>query len=517
MYDDRLSLHVPHGHYGRLKYDPALARLRWNVDFLVEVVADVLVQIVAARLNDTAITIDWTDPLDTRAWLVAAKSDAEAILVASGVSQSLEQAKNAARRSELVLNFLRAMTACKRRHDRWVALGGQGLANPRRGFLAAPKDQRQQQLDDILEQAREADSFDLPVDPNHLGSWRHPILSESFATWFIGLKDGTDVVQASNALGRTEESHKAAMKNQQALGDWNRTHKIDRSKIVDTAAIDRKNLVEVAMATAKLGTYVYEDMSKSWRMGVCGDCGMFLIGGHNAAYHRCVSGERRTLTGGNFSDLERVLYPHDLLTNPAMLAALGDAGFPVRYIFDIQGPTLQNLLQPQDWAALSPVLSSDASVYVSELAADNDDLLLTHAVDVILTTKSTCPTNFLPVNFASRQAWNEGQANMLNKWFVSRTHDLYLVACDGPLGKAEARFFFPSDEVTKNMDGAERTRRKCPLCNNSYACKRRRFHKVETILDLPPHYARQVWFAFRREVQRPGKKAKSTKREKTRR
>lgn len=402
---------------------------RWIVDFLVEFIVHILLQIVAARLNNEDIIIDWEDPVQVRDWLNAAKRDTEAVLVESGVSQALDQAKNAARRAELAVTFLRAMSACKRRHDRWVQFGGK-KQKERRGFRAAPAAERQQQLDEILEQARELDSFDLPPDPNHLGSWRHPILSKSFAVWFMERKDGTDIVQASNALGRTKESHEAALKNQQALVDFNKTHK--KVVFVDHLAINRKNLVEAAMATSGSGPYPYDDVGKGWRTGSCTGCGMFVIAGHNAAYHRCSSDTPPLkLTGGNFRDIERTLYVHDILRNPQMAAALGDmtdvlaelrlVAVPVQPILDAQRSALQQLLQPQDWSAISPVLVADGVVFVPDDASTDSDHLLTLAVDVVLATKSTCPDAFIPPDFASRNAWNQTQSGLLQDWFVSRT------------------------------------------------------------------------------------------------
>lgn len=75
--------------------------------------------------------------------------------------------------------------------------------------------------------------------------------------------------------------------------------------------------------------------------------------------------------------------------------------------------------------------------------------------------------------------------------------------CRGPAGTTKPPSFFPTNDVRVSLDGTLRSRRKCTPCNNSTACNERRFHKVNTILDLPPHYARQVWFNFRRGIDRP--------------
>ncbi|KAJ7770814.1 hypothetical protein DFH07DRAFT_1057898 [Mycena maculata] len=409
----QMALHIPHPHYGRIKYDFSLARPRWDVDLLVEGVVYVVTQTTAARLRDLTVAVDWTDPVQTRAWLEVVKGKAEEVLREAGVSQALEQAKNKARHAELVLNFLRALKASKERHDKWIASDGQGQTR-REGILAAPRGrQRREQLDAILERAWELESFDLPPDPDHLGSFLHPILGDSFQEWFLSLKDGTDVVYASNALGRTEESHLAAQENQQAIGKWRRAHHVD--VYVDQVVVLRKRLVKAVRDTMGAGKVLIKDILSALRRGTCSVCGISVIGGHNAVAHKCpVDRVVRDLTGKNFCDMEHVQYIHEILNNDEMLAALGHKAdvlsemaliaISAQTIFDSQHHALQSAM-PHDYLSLLPFLTSDADIYVKEDAQSNTYDLLTLAVDTVLATKSQCPPDFLPLEFDSRDAW----------------------------------------------------------------------------------------------------------------
>ncbi|KAJ6461644.1 hypothetical protein DFH09DRAFT_582253 [Mycena vulgaris] len=515
-----LSFQIAHGHYGRFKYVEVFKRLRWDVDFLVELKAETVVQCIAARLNSGAL-VDWDEAGEVRRWLEAVKADAEAKLVESGVSQALEVAKNAARRTELAISFLRAAAPAKRAHERWMAGDSGGGAQSRREGLrtAASGVARQEQLDSILRQARELDSFDLPPDPNHLGSWDHPILSESFSARFLKLPDNRDVVYASNALGRSAASAAAVKANQQAIGEWRRQNTV--VVYVDTVSIARKNMLDAAKDTAQLGSYLVADLLRSWRAAACQLCGSFAIGRHNNAYHQCdVNSTPRPLTAKNFPDVERVLYAHDIFNNPRMVVSLGDiedvlaelnlVAVSVRDILESTShlAALRQIMRPEDVAAISAVPSSDANVYVPEERLHDADLLITLAVDTVLATQSTCPVNFLHTDPACRMAWTQKELPILQKWFANRDSQLYMVACDGPTGSTGDRFSFVSTKVIPRMDGGLRidNGRTCGRCK-SKTCHYRRFHPVNTLLDLSPHHARAIWLSHRCTIQWPPKLA----------
>ncbi|KAJ7770856.1 hypothetical protein DFH07DRAFT_953852 [Mycena maculata] len=487
----QMALHIPHPHYGCIKYDSSLACPRWDVDLLVEGVVYVVTQMTAARLHDLTVAVDWTDPVQTRAWLEVVKGKAEEVLREAGVSQALEQAKNKARCAELVLNFLRQTR--------------------REGILATPRGrQRREQLDAILERARELKSFDLPPDPDHLSSFLHPILGDSFQEWFLSLKDGTDVVYASNALGQTEESHLAAQENQQAIGKWRRAHHVD--VYVDQVVVLRKRLVKAVRETTGAGKVLIKDILSALRRGTCSVCGISVIGGHNAVAHKCpIDRVVRDLTGKNFRDMERVQYIHEILNNDEMLAALGHKAdvlsemalvvISAQTILDSQHHTLQSAM-PHDYLSLLPFLTSDADIHVKEDVQSNIYGLLTLAVDTVLATKSQCPPDFLPLEFDSRDAWSVSQSEMLLQWFKSRSKPLYLVLCCGPPGTTLPLQFFPSTNITALLNGTLRMRGyNCKLCS-SKTCRGRRFLKVNTLLDLPPHHARHIWMVHRRGSER---------------
>ncbi|KAJ6574704.1 hypothetical protein B0H19DRAFT_1254374 [Mycena capillaripes] len=214
----QLSLHITSADAGRIKYDPVLARCRWEVDFLVGIVTKTVIQLTTSALRERR-QLERNHEAEMRRFLGNVKGEAEKILQGAGVSQALAIAKNAARRAELTATFLRAMASSKRAHERWLEEGGN--AQSRRGGIIAAvgEEARERQLEEILCQARLLDSFGLPPDPDHLGSFRYPILSTSFPAFIRGLEDGTDIVFASNALGRTEAGAKAAEANQQAIGE----------------------------------------------------------------------------------------------------------------------------------------------------------------------------------------------------------------------------------------------------------------------------------------------------------
>ncbi|KAJ7758138.1 hypothetical protein DFH07DRAFT_772604 [Mycena maculata] len=394
--------------------------------------------ITAARLWDVTVAVDWTDPVQMRAWLEVVKGKAE-----------------------------------------------EGQTR-REGILAALRGcQRQEQLDAILERARELESFDIPPDPDHLGSFLHPIFSDSFQEWFLSLKDGTDVVYASNTLGRTEESHLAAQENQQVIGKWHRAHHID--VYVDQVVVLCKRLVKAVRETTGAGKVLIKDILSALRWGNCSICGISVIGSHNVVAHKYpVDRMVRHLTGKNFRNMECIQYVHEILNNDKMLAGLGPkpdilsemalVKISVQTILDSQHDALQSTM-PHDYLSLLPFLTSDADIYVKEDTQNDVYDLLTLAVDTVLATKSQCPPEFLPLEFDSHDAWSMSQSEMLLQWFKS-------------------------PNVTALLNGTLHVQGyNCKLCS-SKTCGDRRFLKVNTLLDLPPHHARHIWMVHCRGSKR---------------
>jgi hypothetical protein len=421
----RISLHIPAGDAGRYKYDPTMAYRRWVVDFLVRIVSETVIHVSTRRLHEEA-EIDWNEPEEVYQWLTVVKATAQEKLVQAGITTVLEVSKNAARRVEFVLTFLRSLQSSKRAHERWLENGVRAAQPRREGTLTVGKpfsgDRRQQVLD-IVKDAQDLDLYDLPPDPNHFGSFPHPILSQSFMLWLLALAEGTGIVYASNALGRTQAGYKAAQARNQKFGEWR------HSSGVDISAIERRDLVQSVKETAGAAAYLCDELHRSARYAHCRRCDSFVIARHNDSKHRCSAdnNQPKQVTATEFPDIERVLYPHDLLNNPLMLAALGDrndilaevglVAFAAQSILDSGQLILSKVLPVKDFSAFSALPACNSYIYIPETQINNKDLLLTLAVDVVLKSNSTCPEHFLPVDPQYRLAWRQNQSTLLMSWF----------------------------------------------------------------------------------------------------
>ncbi|KAJ6595698.1 hypothetical protein DFH09DRAFT_1410440 [Mycena vulgaris] len=523
-----LSLYVAGGDYGRHKYEPSLAWIRCIVDLYVQLVDYVVLQTTAAHL-DRDDPVNWDDSSEVKRWLETVKAAAETKLVETGVTAALEEAKKTARVAEEATGFLRSMLASKRAHEAWLASTGDVVYKRREGIKAAPSGElRRNQLDLYLRQALELDSFDLPPDPNHLGSYPHPILSDSFPTWFLGLKDGVDIVYSANAEGHTKESYDLVQAKRDNFAEWRRTNPV----IVDVAAIDRKNLLEAVAARKDGNVYTVSELLQCWRYGLCDICGSFVLGRHN------------DLTSTEFPTLERILYAHDILNAPEIsfgnkqevLTKLELVAVSVASILTSQRAALRKVLCADDFAALS-VVNSAANVYVPKARLKDAEFLLTLAVDVVLANHSTCPAEFLPTHPEGRVAWRKAESKKLTNWFQAAPREqMFIVVCAGPADKKVAKStpsFFLSTAVTERVRKAPDSRKKsgasekaegegkyrvggggreCSACDGAKSCNGRKYHPVATLLDLPPHYARHIWLSSRlgldRAEPRVTKKAK---------
>jgi hypothetical protein len=403
---------------------------------LVELGIETTVQTTAAALQESG-TVDWGKAPEVCGFLERVKARSRATLEQAGVTQALATAKNSARRAELAVALLRAMRPSKLRHERFLAEGGKAQGR-REGILAKGdpwSDERETQLEEILKQARMLDYFDLPDDPEHLGSWKHQLLGDTWPDWFRSLEKGKDVLYAANALGRTQAGAVGAEANQQRFAEWHKTHKVE--VYVDTVAIGHKNTRDGVTEMAMDGPYTVNELLRSWRVARCGDCHALVVGHHNAAYHLCLDNSIRQLTAEQFPDIERVLYAHDILGNLKMdesedlAAELRLVAVPVEQILQCDSALerLQQVLRPEDVEALRPFFASTGQIYVPEDRLDDHALQLRLAVDIILSTHSTCPEFFLPTDPDCRLAWTRKQGTTLVEWFENSTWPSLVLYC----------------------------------------------------------------------------------------
>ncbi|KAJ6541738.1 hypothetical protein B0H19DRAFT_1077536 [Mycena capillaripes] len=499
----QLSLHLSRGDSGRLKYDTVLAFLRWRVDWLVTLMAEVVLQLISAELHEGSEP-DWADAIQTRAFLEGIKSRAARVLSETGVTQALDVAKAACRKSELVVNLVRSLAGCKRRHERWIDGQGPKVYERRAGLRTAPSGpEREAQIDRIVAEAQELDSFDLPPDPSHLAPWIFSILSPGFCSWLRSLGDDKDIVYCANALGGSEEAYERVIKNRAAIGQWSKTN--TRPVYVDTHAIARKNVINALRSLANPLPLHLTELLQSCRIATCQKCHSTVLAQHNAAYHRCVGEEEyedKLVTEKNFPSLDRLLYSHEILGDFALLDEFGSSddllvevglvAVAISYIVTCKwfwdGLNVEAAFSVEDVKACRAIVDQDLianlSIYLPTTAVDNRCLIITLTIDVLLLKFCTCQQQFLPQRPADR------------------TNALYLVQCSGVDDHFEPAYVFISNKVKMAGDSLKLRDKRCVACNGSKACKNRTFCMVKTLWDLPSHFARQTWFNTRIGLER---------------
>jgi hypothetical protein len=417
---------------------------------------------------------------------------------------------------------------------------------------AASTEARTVQLNSILAHAQLLNSLDLPPDPDHLAPFEHPILSDTFPAWFLGLKDGTEIVQSANAHGRSVEAVKAVKERHAQFVNSNRRTELS---ILQTA---QNGMIEVMRKLMRPQSYVVKEIKDSARLVHCNGCDWSGLGFHNFSFHDCRSRGMLTITESNFPNLERVLYVHEILHDRCslilgdlapVLAQLQLIAVPVREILLFHKQELKSALCDMDVAAILSALQSDLEddldVYVTENDRNNISLLVTLAVDVVLRQRSRCLVLFVPMDPEYRQGWSEVTADQLQHWFLGRFRPLfacdeltntqigdatplYIAACPGPDGcKRQPHVFVttkaslrqrrsvagqvePSNAGQIEPSNATHSIKGGRACNNCFKdgkseknCVGRRFLEMETILDLPPHFSRVIWYQYRLGVEWP--------------
>ncbi|KAJ7788436.1 hypothetical protein B0H14DRAFT_2628258 [Mycena olivaceomarginata] len=489
-----LALLVSVAHYSCLKYDPALALFRWNVDFLVCLVARAVTHTISSRLNSDVP--DWSDAAASKAWLLEVKADAESILQSAGVTAALEVAKSRARRAELAVTFLRTIMSSSR--------GGSKNDYKRRAGLeaAAGTEARTVQLNSILAHAQLLDSLDLPPDPDYLAPFEHPILSDTFPACFW----------SANAHGRSAEAVKAVKERHAQFVNSNRRTELS---ILQTA---QNGMIEVMRKLMRPQSYVVKEIKDSARLVHCNGCDWSGLGFHNFSFHDCCSRSMLTITESNFPDLERVLYLHEILYDRCSLI-LGDLAPVLAQLQLIAVPVREILLLHKEELKLRWVIWTSLQFCQHCNPISRPISMFTLAVDVVLRQRSRCPVLFVPMDPEYRQGWSEVTADQLQHWFQGDATPLYIAACPGPDGckrqphvlrqrRSVAGQVEPSNAGQIEPSNATHSIKGGKACNNCFMdgkneknCVGRRFLETETILDLPPHFSRAIWYQYRLGVE----------------
>ncbi|KAJ7695340.1 hypothetical protein B0H14DRAFT_2650587 [Mycena olivaceomarginata] len=346
----QLGLHVPVVTTGCLKYDCHLARLHWEVNFWVGLVVQTLTHCLSARL-DLGDTPDWSNGEALKAWLLNVKAQAEGFLHAAGVTTALEVTKSRARRAELAVTFLHIVMRssqgdCEIKYKRQAG-----------EKMAAGTEVCTTQLDSILTYAQLPDSLDLPPDPNHLAPYNHPILSETFPGWFMGLKDGIEVMRAANVLSRSEAAAKAVQLWTENFVNSNRR----TEESIHQTALNR--MIDAMRKLINPTSYKVKEILYCACLVHCSHCDWSGLGLNNRLPHDCSVQGKVMITGKIFADVKRVLYVHNILHNCTLLI-LGDLA-PVLADLKLVPVLVDNILWSHQVELKSALCDQDVNVILS--------------------------------------------------------------------------------------------------------------------------------------------------------
>ncbi|KAJ6568238.1 hypothetical protein DFH09DRAFT_1080639 [Mycena vulgaris] len=483
----KISLHVVQDDIAQLKYDPILSRLKWKVSYLVRLNSDTVVQAAAHKLKHDDV-INWSEAEAVRRWLEEVKGAAERQLDETGVTCALEAAKSNLRRQELAVTFLRTLVRAPPKSYTYTVR--------KERLKAVPSgDARNAQLAEILNRARQLDSFDLPPDPDHLAPFCHPILSDTFPSWFLSLKDGVEIVASANSHGRSNKGCATADATHAAIAQWNKDN-------VDVVAIAQKNMRVAIRDGESLGMtaeVIIKELQWSWQTAICDRCDSFCIANHNAAYHRCPDtvddSEDRTLSERNFPIIDHILYAHDILHKPRRREQLGNMSDLLSELHLFAVPSregnaaLVKALRPLDVTAVRFILQDPMAalqeVFVSEARINDLEFLVTLAFDVVLAQHSTCSQALQPVSPNHHRAWKVEVSDMLADWYNGKAEDLHIVRCTGnpnepPTGPPEGSWFITTKVKTKiaRNGGGQTVDQTCCMCSDSKACRFRKFNRA---------------------------------------
>nr|GAT44790.1 cysteine proteinase [Mycena chlorophos] len=527
-----LSIHVPSGHPGRIKYDPRIAPLLCTLKLFALLVAQLLEQVVHGLLI-THPPASWTDATTIRLWMQDCIQRTTDILVSSGVQAQLDVVRARLERREMVLGFMRALVPNQRRREEYLA---SEPANDggffRGGALASEHEERDAQLKYYMRVARSQAVLGLNPDPFHLAPYRYPILSPAFSEWFQKLKPGINIVAAANALGRTAAGTAAAIANQQAFvvaaANAVRRHKAEAHRN------DKHRMMIALRSLCRRKVHVPGDIRKSMRVAACHrpGCGWTGVATCDKAEHDCTKGSPLIISDTHFErPMERMTHVHDVLHDTYMLRALGNVDdvldelglfpIPVESVLANHCRRVQAKMHKDDFAVLERLPPSTRDIYVHWQDLDDDEWKTILAIDVKLKQHHDEDSDlhlhleerFTPVQTRQRTGWTKPRGkDWLFEWFTKRKTTLHSSCCRGPSSNLTPHVYLTDKAKTRTNDdgtaymGTDNT--ECNYCSGKY-CSEREWRLVRNAFQLPYHYVRRLWLHAHGLVQwseRVGKK-----------
>ncbi|TDL24828.1 hypothetical protein BD410DRAFT_826787 [Rickenella mellea] len=507
-----IAINVPSRHPGSIKYDPTFEVLRTTLQFLTQAVIEVTRIIIAkAQMEDPFQRVkgqDWN-------WMEARMAEAEQIISESGLRQAVDKVKICLHALESTIVRLRsAASNLKKRENGDAALrptsktntaGKKPYQRSAATFLTAPSGKEREEQFAKLHQ----DELELQRGGNStrfipFGMSLH---DRSFKTWFFELADGTDVVRAVNALGKSVEAQKKVQANfanvdharevkdqKQHLNS--RTQELaSRPKLLASAAQNLSNPIWMRTFSNKTPEKWHEYdgnlLAESWRYAVCLICGDIVIGETKNSKHYCNNGTKYVVKTDNFPGLKRLLYAHDSFLSPT-LVEIGGADL---LAVGLKQVNVRKFLTSHYSAHLPNSLSSldpSLSTYVACSASFN--FTLACCLDLSIPHFSTCP-NPLTSHYLAIP-WRQHTLEMV----------VNVLSGQDPSPICNTNCTFGTVFVTKVLRDTDKTcNHSCPLkTSNKRYCGTTEQTRVNTFFDLPVHYCRRIIYHTRLQSSRRG-------------
>jgi hypothetical protein len=499
-----LSIHLPLAHPGLIKYDPALSLTCHNIQLVTMAIGQVLVRLVdnmlLTHLPNQDLSASFSEVLNRL----------EDILSSSGLSPLLSQLVQDLDTTEQVLKTLRnpiqappssseftyQPRACA--HTRQVLAVGLPMSS-----------ERTQQLLDFQALARDACEQGLNPDPDHLVPIHMHWESSEFAMWFKERAEHCDVGQAAAALGRTEEGAQRAAELHKTLPDVHRKNAAARKQKDDQGISENVTkqhngrprllceiLHSVADISARQGKAVTGGMAKAFVFAHCPHCTEVVLKSdrNDRGVHHCSKmDEPVQLLPSYFPDMQRIFYPHCILSNPELVQILGPEphGLQSCSARDIL-MAAQHLPPPPPGCSYADVVGS---VYYRSQDAHNHPWLVTMAMDLAFQQLSQCPAAFYAQDASVQEAcWQKRTWGPVCRYFADSRSPFLLRCGYGFTGVGAYTVHHKSSHGSQ-----PEYRHTCKANKSTKRCSTEVTEDLKTFFHLPSYYLRRLWHMDRVE------------------
>ncbi|KAJ6519867.1 hypothetical protein C8R45DRAFT_38897 [Mycena sanguinolenta] len=516
--DHNLALVIPNLHPGVSKYRARESILVETIMTLVCAIENVAVAQVQ-QLHDAGVVVPRDDPGRLRKYLEELRDAIEAQLAGIGLRTHLDEAKAAYRlRTDVARHLEQTQRPAEQPNSRLPS--AEPFEIPYVTHASASGAARVAQYEFLIGHFDEliANGLSARAFAQIPSQFRDDFKTDGFRNWVMNVKPGVRFTNPARVYGNTPQAQANASRAHQALANNKAAQSAGGRKTVEKSKAKKdhlaiptnmlRHMLENIGDLIKQPPHMQKEggvlaLAETNRWCFCPQCSAVILACEENHKHTC-GGNTIAVIPSNFPTLTRILYPHDIIDNPALqphVPPFDDILDEITIESIFASPANRNLANGA-FTALDllcdplPFSSFTGSIWVAKDSADREENARLHvamALDRCAASLSQCPADLFPVTAEHHaKAWGKDILKPARgelpysvvkcSWgyfglLVPHTGPYFDHACAGTIHRR------PINPANNTRIMGSRTK------GGDRDCGTQRFHET---FDLPPEFIRRL-------------------------